>query len=319
MPPQDELDIFEDAEEGKTDILQLELHKEEKETKPPITISKLILIFTAITAGSIGLVFALAAIVNAVTPDSLQDFSEWISIFMMMFGGIAIIAGGIAGFWGGQRNIPIRLVSPSDASVVGKGLLVCGYTIEECIDNEIELTIYDNKQEKLHEELLAVDKQGIFSTEVEKDLGSSKKTTHIVIEAWMVSEKTKQMKFAIKKKKLDDLNVFKEGIKIGKIHFFARIYKDFEDKAKAIFDPKRKEKGVIENVEVSDGRTVNIFAPTKSSGETLVPFSIERVAKMRQNALYFDIKRSRRIIYSLILFVMGAIYFIYPAITTIIS
>ena len=44
MTPEEQEDIFEDTEEGKTDILQLELHKEEKETKAPMSINRFILI-----------------------------------------------------------------------------------------------------------------------------------------------------------------------------------------------------------------------------------------------------------------------------------
>lgn len=327
MPPKKDLDLDlnssqEEKEEEQieeSDELQLELHKEERDTKPPLPISKIALIFVAITVGSVGLALSFAAIFNAAMPANPQSYSEWVAIFLMMFGGLGIISGGIAGFWGGQRNIPIRLVSPSDASVVGVGLLVCGYIIEDCIDNEIELTIYNKNKEPIYEELLTVDKSGVFYTEIANNLFSSKKTEHIVAEAWMVSQKTIEMKFVRSAAKLEEMNVHSTGIKIGKVHFFPRIFRDFSDKAKAIYDPKRKEKGVIENVKINESHSTNIFFPSKSSDDKYVSFSIDRVAKMRQNALYFDIKRSRRILLSLFLFVMSLTLFIYPIISAILS
>lgn len=311
----DKEDIFEDAKEGKSDLLELELHKEEKDTKPPAPLSRVILIFTLVTIVSIGLAFGISAIIRALIPDSFQDYFEWVSILLMMFGGLAIISGGIAGFWGGQRNIPIRLVSPSDASVVGKGLLICGYIIEDCLDGEIELTIYRKKDmEVIFESIIPVQGSGIFYTELDNDFSEEEKTTHLVVEAWMVSTKAKKIKFAIREKKLENMNLISEGLKIGTIYFFSRIYQDFDDKAKIIFDPKRKEKGVIENVTSGDGKTTNIFFPSKSSDEKYVPFSIERVEKMRTNAFYFDIKRSRRVAFSLVFFLMGLAFFIFPLI-----
>ncbi len=308
-------DISEDVEEGEIDDLQLELHKEEKETKPPIPLNKLLLIFLVILVVSSGIAVALGAITNTLAAEHPSTFGEWVIIYLMMFGGIAIIGGGASGFWGGQRKIPIRLVSPSDASVVGKGMLVCGYVIEDCIDNEIEFTIYDLKQNILYEEILQIQEDGLFYTEIMENFAPKKKTTSIVIEAWIVSSKTKERKFVVKDIKLEEMNFDSEGIKIGSFHFFPRVYKDFADKAKAIFDPRRKEKGVIENVPLSRGGTTNIFNPGKdASKDKFVPFSFERVAKMRLNALYFDIKRSRRIIISLFFFLMGIGFFIYPII-----
>lgn len=316
MSTQNEEDIFEEAEEGKSDLLQLELHKEEKDTKPPAPISRIVLIALAINIGTIGLAVGIGAILNFAFPDSLQNLSEWIVIMLMMFGGMAIIAGGVSGFWGGQRNIPIRLVSPSDASVVGKGMLICGYTIEDCLDGEIELTIYRKKDmETIYEGLIQVEPSGVFKIELDEDIVETEKTIHIVVEAWMVSVKAKKLRFVLREKKLENMNVISEGIKIGELHFFPRIYVDFDDQAKVIYDPKRREKGVIENVTTSDGKQTNIFFPDKSSDEKYVPFSFERVEKMRTNALYFDIKRSRRIFFSLMLFVMGVVYFIFPLIS----
>ena len=312
----EEEDIFEEAEEGKSDLLQLELHKEEKDTKPPAPLSRIILIALAVNIGTIGLAVGIGAILNYAFPDSLQNLSEWITIMLMLFGGMAIIAGGVAGFWGGQRNIPIRLVSPSDASVVGKGMLICGYIIEDCLDGEIELTIYRKKDmESIYEALIPVESSGVFKIELEEDLIDAEKTLHIVVEAWMVSIKAKRLRFAIREKKMENMNVISKGLKIGKVHFFPRIFVDFDDQAKVIYDPKRREKGVIENVTTSDGKQTNIFFPEKSSDEKYVPFSFERVEKMRTNALYFDIKRSRRIFFSLMFFVMGLLYFVYPLIT----
>lgn len=316
MTENNEEDIFEDVEEGKIDDLQLELHKEEKEIKPPIPLSTLLLIFLAILIGASGIAVALGAITNTLATESPSNFVEWVIIYLMLFGGIAIIGGGVSGFWGGQRKIPIRLVSPGDASVVGTGMLVCGYAIEDCIDNEIEFTIYDLKQNILYEEILHIQENGLFYTEIKEEFAPKKKTTTIVIEAWVVSEKTKERKFVVRAAKLKEMNIDSEGIKIGTLHFFPRVHKDFADKAKAIFDPRRKEKGVIENVPISGGGSTNIFHPSKdTSQDKFVPFSFERVAKMRTNALYHDIKRSRRIIISLFFFLMGIGFFIYPIIT----
>ncbi len=315
MSENNEEDIFEDVEEGKIDELQLELHKEEKETKPPIPLNKLLLIFLAVLLGSSGIAVALGAISNVIATESMNSFAEWVIIYLMLFGGIAIIGGGVSGFWGGQRKIPIRLVSPSDASVIGTGLLVCGYVIEDCIDNEIEFTIYDLKKNILYEEILHIQENGLFYTEIMEEFAPKKKTTTIIVEAWVVSAKTKERKFVVRATKLEDMNTNSEGIKIGNLHFFPLVHKDFADKAKAIFDPRRKEKGVIENVPISGGGSTNIFHPSKDvSEDKFVPFSFERVAKMRLNALYFDIKRSRRIIISLFFFLMGAGFFIYPII-----
>ena len=309
-------DIFEEAEEGKIDALQLEIHTEEKETKPPMPLSRLLLIFIAVLVTSSGFAVALGAIVNALATESNYGFSEWVVIFLMMFGAFAIIGGGISGFWGGQRKIPIRLVSPSDASVVGKGMLVCGYTIEDLIDNEIEFTIYDQKKNVLYEEVLPIQEDGLFYVEIQEEFAHQTKTTPIIVEAWGVSSKTKETKFVVKASLLEEMNVLSEGLKIGSLHFFPKIYKDFTDKAKAIFDPKRKEKGMIENVPVSSGGSTNVFYPGKSATEEkFVPFSFERVAKMRTHAQYFDIKRSRRIIISFFFFLVGFGFFIYPLIS----
>lgn len=309
-------DIFEDADEGKMDDLQLELHKEEKETKPPIPLNRLLLIFLAFLLGSSGIAVALGAITNTLATENPSTFAEWVIIYLMLFGGIAIIGGGVSGFWGGQRKVPIRLVSPSDASVVGKGMLVCGYAIEDIIDNEIEFTIYDLKQNVLYEEILTIREDGLFYSEIMEEFAPEKKTTSIIIEAWVVSKKTKETKFVVKATRFEEMNVHSKGIKIGTLHVFPRINKDFSDKSKVIFDPRRKEKGVIENVPISSGGSTNIFNPSKDvSEDKFVPFSFERVAKMRLNALYTDIKRSRRLIISLFFFIMGIGFFIYPIIS----
>ena len=316
MTENTEENIFEDAIEGKIDELQLEIHKEERVTKPPMPLSRLILVFLAVLIGSTGLAFALGAITNSIATENPAGFFDWVITYLMFFGGMAIIGGGVTGFWGGQRKIPIRLVSPSDASVVGQGMLVCGYVIEDFIDNEIEFTIYDLKKNILYEEIIPIREDGLFYTEIHDEFATQKKTTSIIIEAWAVSKKTKETKLAIKAAKLEDMNVISNGLKIGGIHFFPRIYKDFADKAKTIFDPRRKEKGVIENVPVSSGGTTNVFYPTKSiNEEKYVPFSFERVAQMRLHALYFDIKRSRRVIVSLYFFLLGLGFFIYPIIS----
>ncbi len=316
MAENNEEDVFEDAKEGKIDELQLELYKEEKETKPPLPLNRLLLIFLAVLVGSSGIAVALGAITNTLATENPSTFAEWVILYLMLFGAFAIIGGGVSGFWGGQRKIPIRLVSPSDASVVGTGMLVCGYVIEDCIDNEIEFTIYDLKQNVLYEEILHIQEDGVFYTEIMEEFAPSKKTTTIVIEAWVVSAKTKERKIVVKDAKIKEMNVDSEGIRMGDLYFFPRVHKDFTDKAKAIFDPRRKEKGVIENVPLSSGGTTNIFNPTKeTSQDKFVPFSFERVAKMRLNALYHDIKRSRRIIISFFFFLMGIGFFIYPLIS----
>ena len=136
MSNQEEEDIFAEAEEGKVDMLQLELHKEEKKTKAPMPMSRLIVIFACILVVSAGLAIGIAKIIDANSSDDLRNFSEWIVIMLMVLGGGAIFAASITGVWGGQRNIPIRMVSPSNSSVVGKGVMITGYVIEECMDNE---------------------------------------------------------------------------------------------------------------------------------------------------------------------------------------
>jgi hypothetical protein len=314
MANQEMDDLFEDTEEGKIDELELEIFKEEKKTKPPLPISRIVLIFVAILVGTSGLSIGIAALI-ARYGNSIYAFYELVSIMFMVFAGLVIIASGISGFWGGQRNIPIRLVSPADASVVGRGLIICGYVIEDCMDNEIELTIFDKEEEEaLLVRLLPINEEGLFYTELDS-LSEEKKTTQHVVEAWMVSVKSKERKILVREKKLDQMNVANKGLKIGKWHLFPRIYKDFADKVKIIFDPKRKEKGMIENVNVDGKRVTNIFFPSKSDDEEYVPFSFEKIAEMKQNAYYFDVRRSRRTLLSLLFFLTGLAYFIYPIIT----
>ncbi len=311
----EEDDVFADAEEGKVDVLQLELHKEEKKTKAPMTMSRLILIFACVLIVSASLAIGIAKIIDANSSDELRNFSEWIVLMFMVLGGGAIFAASITGVWGGQRNIPIRMVSPTDSSVIGKGVMVTGYVIEECMDNEVELTIYGKDKEVIHEELVPIKEDGLFYTEVIEHFEDKKKSEHIFIEIWMVSLNSKKIKFAVREKKYEKLNIAREGLKIGSVYFFPAIYKDFADKIKGIFDPKRREKGVIEYVKINEERSTNVFFPEKSSDDKFVSFSFDKVAEMRQNALYFDIKRRRRAYYRIILFTMAVLYFVYPLIT----
>ena len=77
MSTLEEEDIFADAEEGKVDMLQLELHKEEKKTKAPMAMSKLVLIFASVLIVSVGLAVGIAKIIDvSSSPDDLRDFSE---------------------------------------------------------------------------------------------------------------------------------------------------------------------------------------------------------------------------------------------------
>jgi hypothetical protein len=311
--PTEEFEIaFDDAEEGKPDELVLEIIKPERKTKPPMSMGKFILIFASVFVISYGLAVAIARIIFSAS-SSGQSFAEWITIMLMIFGGLAVFAGGITGVWGGQRNIPIRVISPGDSTVIGKGIIVTGYVIEDCLDNEIELTIYDNDKKAIHEELVEITEEGLFYTELGDIFNEYKKTTHVVLETWMVSNKSKKLRFLVREKKYDDLNIAKPGLKLGKFYLFPTEYKDFTDKVKAIFDPKRKEKGFIENVKIDERRSTNIFFPEKKvDDDKYVPFSFEKVAEMRQNAFYFDLRRRRRLYYGLIFFLMSLAYFLYP-------
>ncbi len=314
MSSEDKTIAFSDAEEGKTDELKLELRKEEKGTKAPIAMYKIILIFAGIFLISSGIAIGLARLIYVNFEAGLQSFADWVAIMFLTLGGFAIASGGVSGVWGGQRNIPIRMVSPSDASVIGKGLIVTGYVIEDCLDSEIEFTIYDKDKEPIYEALLPITEDHLFYSKLDGVLDDIKKSTNVYIEAWMVSTKSKRLRFMVREKKYEDLNVYKEGLKVGKVYFFPIVYKDFTDKVKAIFDPKRKEKGMIENVKINKDRTTNIFYPSKEKDDPFVPFSFKKIAEMRQNAIYFDIKRRRRLHYSLLLFLMSVLYFVYPLI-----
>ncbi|NHK31831.1 MAG: hypothetical protein FK730_10800 [Asgard group archaeon] len=311
--PTEEFEIaFDDAEDGKPDELVLEIIKTERKTKAPMAMSKFILIFVGVFVISYGIAIAIARIIFSAS-SSGQSFAEWITIMLMILGGLAIFAGGITGVWGGQRNIPIRVISPGDSTVIGKGIIVTGYVIEDCLDNEIELTVYDNDKEVIHEELVKVTEEGLFYTKLEDIFNEYKKSIHIVLETWMVSSKSKKLRFLVKEKKYDELNIAKPGSKLGKFYLFPTIYKDFSDKVKVIFDPKRKEKGFIENVKINERRSTNIFFPEKKvDDDKYVPFSFEKVAEMRQNAYYFDLNRRRRLYYGLIFFIMSLAYFLYP-------
>ena len=162
--PTEEFEIaFDDAEEGKPDELVLEILKTERKTKPPITMTKFILIFLGVFVISYGIAVGIARIIF-ISASSGQTFVDWITIMLMILGGLAVFAGGITGVWGGQRNIPIRVISPGDSTVIGKGIIVTGYVIEDCLDNEIELTIYDNDKEIIHEELVEITEDGLFYT-----------------------------------------------------------------------------------------------------------------------------------------------------------
>jgi hypothetical protein len=320
MPPKDdEFELFSAAEEGKIGELRLKLHKEEKKAKPPPPLWRVVVILFSIAIVAAALAIGLAKIIDNASTSSTRDFSDWIAIMLMILLGGAVFSGSIIGFWGGQRNIPIRMTSPSDASVVGIGMFVSGYVIEDCIDNEIELTVYDKKKDTIYEKLIPINEDGLFYEELTEAFSETKKSENISVEAWMVSAKSTKIKFVTRKKKLDDLNVKKEGLKIGSLYFFSLIYKDFSDKVKAIFDPKRKEKKYIERVKLDSGRTTNIFFPEKDKDDKFVPFSFEKVAEMRQNAIYFDISRKRRAFYSLIFLLLAFLYALYPIIDALIS
>ncbi|HUT80871.1 MAG TPA: hypothetical protein VMZ29_06690 [Candidatus Bathyarchaeia archaeon] len=314
MPSKENVIAFSEAEEGKTDELKLELRKEEKKTKAPIAMYKIILIFIGIFLISSGVAVGLARLIYIKFEGGLQSYTDWIAIMFLTLGGMAVTVGGASGVWGGQRKIPIRMVSPSDASVIGKGLIVTGYIIEDCLDNEIEFTIYDKDKEPIYEALLPITEDHLFYSKLDDVLDDVKKSTNVYIEAWMVSTKSKRLRFMVREKKYENLNIYKKGFKVGMVYFFPLVYRDFTDKIKAIFDPKRKEKGMIENVKINKDRTTNIFYPSKDTDDPFVPFSFKKVAEMRQNAIFFDIKRRRRLQYSLLLFIMSALYFIYPLI-----
>jgi len=312
--PSLELDAFKDAKEGKKDELILDL-KEEKKVKPPMAFYKIALILFGIMLTIFGISFGLAQLIQAHS-DPSNDFFYWSTILLMIDGGLAFFMGGIFGVWGGQRTIPIRIVGPADATVVGKGLFITGFVIERCMDNEIEITIYDKDDEILFQQLVALTEDGLFYIKLDEFLVEEKKTKPIVIEAWMVSLSSKKLLFAVKKKTFEELNVKRSGISIGALVFFPLIYRDFSDKVKIIFDPKRKEKGVIEAVKLDKHTTTNIFFPEQDAETKLVPFSFERLGEMKKQALYFDIRRRRRLWYSLLFFIMGLLFFLPPILFT---
>ena len=97
-------DIFEEAEEGKLDILNLEIHKEEKDTKPPMSIRKTVLIFGIITIGIAGLAVGIGKIIDVVSENPFYNFAGILSVMFLIAGAFAIFAMGIAGFWGGQST-----------------------------------------------------------------------------------------------------------------------------------------------------------------------------------------------------------------------
>ncbi len=317
-PKDDELELF-TAEEGKIDELRLELHKEEKRTKPPPALWKVVVIMFSIAIVLAGLAVGIAKGIDNASTSSTRDFGEWVAIMFLILVGAAIFSGSIIGAWGGQRNIPIRMTSPSDASVVGIGMFVSGYVIETCMDNEIEVTVYGKKKEVIYEASIPVNDDGLFYAELIDAFTEITKSENISVEAWMVSEKSTKIKFVTREKKLEELNVRKQGLKIGSLYFFSVIHKDFADKVKAIFDPKRKEKKYIEKVKLDSGRTTNIFFPEKDESDKFIPFSFEKVAEMRQSALYFDISRRRRGFYSLMFLIMAILFSIYPIIDAFIS
>jgi len=312
-------DIFEEAEEGKLDVLELEIHKEEKDTKPPLTIRKTILYFAIATVILASLAIGIAKIIDVTSESTFYGFAEFMDVMFLIVGSAAIFAMGISGFWGGQRNIPIRMVSPADSSVVGVGLMVCGYIIEDCVDNEVELTIYGKDKEVIYEEVLKVDDDNLFFTEIHEEIATGKKTKHIEVECWFVSAESKAVKFIRKTEKLDKLNVAKLGLKIGNIHFFPRLQQDFSDKVSVVYDPRREEKGVIADVPIGEGKTMNVFFPGKNTADEYVPFSLDKIAKMRLNAYYFDVKRKRRSLYVLLFLGMAVILFLYPLIHILIT
>jgi hypothetical protein len=319
-PQETEEDIFEEAEEGKLDVLNLEIHKEEKDIKPPMSIRKTILIFAIVTVVIAGLAVGLAKIIDVVSENVFYDFAGILDIMFLIVGAFAIFAMGISGFWGGQRNIPIRMVSPADSSVVGVGLMVCGYVIEDCVDDEIELTIYDTEKEILYEDVLKVDENGIFFKEINEEIVAGKKTKHIEVECWFVSDKSKAVKFLKRTHKLKELNVANPGLKIGNFHLFPRLQQDFSDKVSVVYDPRRQEKGVIAaDVDAGGGKTVNVFFPGKNAADEYIPFSLDKIAEMRLNAYYFDLKRRRRSLYVLLFLGMAVILFLYPLIHILIS
>ncbi|MHA1125457.1 MAG: hypothetical protein ACTSSB_10375 [Candidatus Heimdallarchaeota archaeon] len=311
--------IIEEVEEGQLDVLDLEIHKEEKDTKPPASVGKIVLIFAVITLVLAGITIGVAKILDVALDSDFYDFAGYLDVMFLIAGAFGIFSMGISGFWGGQRNIPIRMVSPADSSVVGVGLMVCGYIIEKCIDNEVELTIYGKDKEVLYEEVLAVDEDGLFFTEIQEEIATGKKTKHIEVECWFVSEKSKAVKFIRKTKKLEELNVANPGLKIGNVHFFPRLRQDFSDKVSAVYDPRRQEKGVISDVDVGGGKTMNVFFPGKNTADEYVPFTLDRIAKMKLNAFYFDLRRKRRSLYVLLFLCMAVIMFMYPLIRAIIA
>jgi len=311
--------IIEEVEEGQLDVLDLEIHKEEKDTKPPTSVGKIVLIFAVITLVLAGITIGVAKILDVALDSDFYDFAGYLDVMFLIAGAFGIFSMGISGFWGGQRNIPIRMVSPADSSVVGVGLMVCGYIIEKCIDNEVELTIYGKDKEVLYEEVLAVDEDGLFFTEIQEEIATGKKTKHIEVECWFVSEKSKAVKFIRKTKKLEELNVANPGLKIGNVHFFPRLRQDFSDKVSAVYDPRRQEKGVISDVDVGGGKTMNVFFPGKNTADEYVPFTLDRIAKMKLNAFYFDLRRKRRSLYVLLFLCMAVIMFMYPLIRAIIA
>ncbi|MEA2069901.1 MAG: hypothetical protein U9O98_01275 [Asgard group archaeon] len=314
---ENELDIIEEEKEEE-DRLELELHDYEKKTKPPMAIWKIVLIMFSVLIVSAGISVGIAAILNSQFPDSIQDFTEWVSIFLMLFGGMTVIAGGITGFWGGQRNIPLRLVNPQDATVVGKGVIITGYTIEECLDDEIELTVYSTDEKVLFEALIPVDDNGVFAVELEDELGIEEKSRSIIIESWMVSRESTKLKVFLREEKLEKMNVASKGFTFGSLHIFPKIYEDFEDSVKVLFDPKRKEKGVIEKIEIREERSSSAILTRSVEGtedsDKYVPFSFEKIGEMRTNALYFDQKRKRRHLLAFLFFGMALLFFLFPLI-----
>ena len=84
MPPKDdELELF-TAEEGKIDELRLELHKEEKRTKPPPTLWKVVVIMFSIAIVLAGLAIGVAKGIDNASTSGTRDFSEWIAIMFLI-------------------------------------------------------------------------------------------------------------------------------------------------------------------------------------------------------------------------------------------
>jgi hypothetical protein len=303
-----------------SDQLMLELHKEEEKVEKPTSFKRGVLILFAIFAGTAVLAVGIGLIFNYASPNQNRPLSEWIAMFFMLFGSLGLIIGGILGFWGGQRKIPIRLVSPSDSSIVGKEAIVCGYVIEDCLDNEIELTLYKKDGEIFYENLLPINDQGIFYLKMDEEIPFPDKTSHMKIETWMVAKEATELKFLKRNLDLENMNVASRGIRLADWQLFPRIYKDFADKINVIVDPSRKEKGLIEKVSADEYSASKIFFPKKDVvDEKFVPFSMDRVAKMRENACNFDRKRRNRFFYSLIIMGFSLLLFVFPAITAIIE